>query len=309
MKADHHFWIGKTHKVCEDYALSGVKEDGVSGDVTYAIVSDGCSSSPNTDIGARILARAATENLFKAHRGLEVFSEAVMAKADSQRLSLGLERSALDATLLVAVNWDGRRRASVFGRSVSEVHQRTDIFMMGDGVICIKAKDHREVIRAEYPLNMPYYPSYLLNEANKSLFNKNLYEFVDNRGHNIYTANFEGTSMKGTITSDISSKVLHPSREDFPWLHKRYDNKLGDDYLEYVALMSDGVESFQRTVQSDTSITSESIHYTEIVDELLGFKKTNGEFVKRRAGRAMKTYAKEGVFHNDDVSIAVLHRD
>jgi len=48
MIADHHFCIGKTHKVCEDYATSGITEDGV----TYAIASDGCSSSKDTDFGA-----------------------------------------------------------------------------------------------------------------------------------------------------------------------------------------------------------------------------------------------------------------
>jgi len=52
MHADCAFTIGSTHKVCQDYALSGTSHAG-----PFAIVSDGCSGSPDTDIGARLLAK------------------------------------------------------------------------------------------------------------------------------------------------------------------------------------------------------------------------------------------------------------
>src|SRR5690606_17939856 len=119
------------------------------------IVSDGCSSSKDTDIGARILARAALECIYKSTHGIKVFSEAIMAKAETQCLSLGLEREALDATLLVAVQWE----------------KNVDVFMMGDGLISLEIGDHTELIRAEYPMNMPYYPSYLIDDRNRNLFN------------------------------------------------------------------------------------------------------------------------------------------
>ena len=100
MNADHHFWMGKTHNVCEDYAMSGT-----SGGVSYAIVSDGCSSSPDTDFGARILARAALKHIYQAW-SLEKYSDSVINTARSGALSLGLPQRALDATLLVAVEWE-----------------------------------------------------------------------------------------------------------------------------------------------------------------------------------------------------------
>ena len=58
MTADAYFAIGRTHDVCQDYALA-------SDDVpkTWALVSDGCSSSPASDIGARLLGRAAAHAL------------------------------------------------------------------------------------------------------------------------------------------------------------------------------------------------------------------------------------------------------
>ena len=60
--ADAFFSIGKTHMVCEDYARAGTQQNGLP----YALVCDGCSSSPDTDIGARLLGMAAATT-FQAH--------------------------------------------------------------------------------------------------------------------------------------------------------------------------------------------------------------------------------------------------
>ena len=57
--ADAHFSIGKTHRVCEDYARAGLLPDGRA----FAIVSDGCSSSPDTDFGSRLMTIAAQERM------------------------------------------------------------------------------------------------------------------------------------------------------------------------------------------------------------------------------------------------------
>lgn len=57
-KTNHAFHIGAQHlslgKPCQDYAVSGSINDTTA----YAIVSDGCSSGGETDIGARIVALA-----------------------------------------------------------------------------------------------------------------------------------------------------------------------------------------------------------------------------------------------------------
>ena len=46
MTSDSFFAIGKAHTVCEDYARDGKIPDT---ERVFAIVSDGCSSSPDTD--------------------------------------------------------------------------------------------------------------------------------------------------------------------------------------------------------------------------------------------------------------------
>lgn len=56
--ADSAFAIGAAHGVCEDYARAGVGPTG-----PYAIVCDGCSGSPDTDIGARVLALVAERHI------------------------------------------------------------------------------------------------------------------------------------------------------------------------------------------------------------------------------------------------------
>ncbi len=49
METNSFYQIGKEHKVCEDYASCGIEP------FPYAILSDGCSTGKNTDIGSRIL--------------------------------------------------------------------------------------------------------------------------------------------------------------------------------------------------------------------------------------------------------------
>ncbi|GAH21715.1 unnamed protein product, partial [marine sediment metagenome] len=52
MRNDVAFQIGKTHDICEDFALSGnFGSPGGGDDCNYLVVSDGCSSSPGTDLG------------------------------------------------------------------------------------------------------------------------------------------------------------------------------------------------------------------------------------------------------------------
>ena len=46
MNTDGAFYIGTTHEVCQDYCMA--ENDAI-------VVSDGCSGSPGTDMGSRVL--------------------------------------------------------------------------------------------------------------------------------------------------------------------------------------------------------------------------------------------------------------
>ena len=90
MKADAYFEIGATHLVCQDYALAFANNE-----YAYAIVSDGCTSSPNTDIGARlisVIAKDAINYLYqRGHYDIATSSEHVITLKEShnQKMSRG----------------------------------------------------------------------------------------------------------------------------------------------------------------------------------------------------------------------------
>lgn len=59
MTIDHAIYTGDHNNICYDYACSGFNAEGLP----FAIVSDGCSLSPDIDTGFRILTKALEKQL------------------------------------------------------------------------------------------------------------------------------------------------------------------------------------------------------------------------------------------------------
>ena len=135
MHIDAHYVRGRTHTVCQDYAVTGPN---------VAVVCDGCSSAPHSDVGARLLAHAA---LTAEPSALD--SGAWLRGPDSVRETLALPASALDATCIVA-------------RALADA---ITVTMFGDGVIAARGRDDGPplVIEVAYPRSAPPYPSYTLD--------------------------------------------------------------------------------------------------------------------------------------------------
>jgi hypothetical protein len=114
--ADAIFAMGKTHTICQDYAYS---------DGENVSLSDGCSSSPDTDFGARFLCRM-------GHGAL--------------RLNFPwLPLEAFDATLL----------------SASVIDENFYVQAFGDGVVIARRRDGSWVANViEFPSGAPLYMSY-----------------------------------------------------------------------------------------------------------------------------------------------------
>lgn len=112
-------------RVCADAA-------GIAGD--RLIVCDGCSSSPGSDLGARLLVRAGGD----------------VDRALAWCAALDLPIEALDATCLIAdADDDG-----------------VDVRVIGDGVVVARRVDGGlDVHRVEYPSNAPAYPALARNPA------------------------------------------------------------------------------------------------------------------------------------------------
>jgi len=138
MEADAHFIMGSTHGVCQDYALAGR-----AGSRWAAIVCDGCSSSPDTDLGARVLARAFLAALMRQAVVTEAIDHA-LAVASEVIANLSLPHDALDTTLC---GW-------VIENDVAHG------FIHGDGLLAIRRAGGDEIHQAAQPANAPDYPSY-----------------------------------------------------------------------------------------------------------------------------------------------------
>ncbi len=105
---------GAGHRICQDYVLSGPLP------VPHVILSDGCSGSPHTDVGARLLAHAASASLDEASgppRAADPgdLGDRIIRRASAAADALGLPPTALDATLMIALAVDGWVHVHLFG--------------------------------------------------------------------------------------------------------------------------------------------------------------------------------------------------
>jgi protein phosphatase 2C-like protein len=136
MNADATINIGSTHSVCQDYVIAR------SG---YVILSDGCSSSPDTDIGARLLVKGLERCLSKRDDIEDLHKNAARVALDWANM-IALPPQSVDATLM-------------------SIHVHDDdliIACSGDGVIILESQSGvLEVYAISSPSGYPFYPSYV----------------------------------------------------------------------------------------------------------------------------------------------------
>lgn len=277
MNADSAFRMGSKHAVCQDYAVAGTwtaaAEEGGASCRPYAILSDGCSSSPDTDTGARLLVKAA-ERLLRESGGPQADAVAGL-HAEAARLALswaemlGLRREAVDATLLTAhLNGD----ELIVGCS-------------GDGVVCLQtAEGALEAYAVSYPAGYPVYPAYAHQPARlRALVGAGLARKEVAR----LRAVSAGARLRqdGVSEGDAMTEVFAVSAAGY----------------RFAALLSDGVQSFLRQGQA------EAVPLESILPELVAFKHSRGSFVGRRMQGFLKDCQPKDWRHGDDLSLAALH--
>lgn len=272
---DSFMAIGNSHEVCEDYIYHSFQVD------PYMIRSDGCSSSKNTDVGARVLVHSARNilNRFIHRTGIpieaDVLGDMIAHEAEETIRKLGLNTSALDATLIIAYRLKDKIIINVFG----------------DGNVILKKKDGTtKIYNYQYAKNMPYYLSYYVDVGRQNQYCREMFD------------------------TDVGGKCLVTTRhllyedpeklDDFRVVAEDFVNIptfiLPIEDYEMIGIASDGIESF---FDPHSSLRT---GYKEVLEELTAFKGTVGEFLKRRCKRAIKNYKKEGIEHYDDVSIGVM---
>lgn len=252
---DSAFFIGSAHNINQDYAISGMENA-----IPYCIVSDGCSSSENTDWGSRLLSKACIKHIDKIIDDV-LFSNIVINTADSYRNTLGLNQNSLDATLL----------------ALAVINDTVYIKAFGDGIIHINMNNgDKTTFHISYDKNAPYYLSYLLDDNRQK-------SYVD-------------------FCGEPKALINTGEREFFvePWLNMSFN--IND--IKSCTLFSDGMESFRQTVKTETNISTHNISYNKLIEKFTTYSNTHGEFVKRRAIKALKDLKADCIINSDDLSIA-----
>lgn len=273
VNTDAFFSIGQTHMVCQDYAKAGFQRNGLP----YAVLSDGCSTSKDTDIGARLLCLAAAFNMHWIAGNECSFQDresTILEGARQGAMAMSLSPFCLDATLLAAY-WTER-----------EGKVGTGVSMRGDGVVVARTRDGKTCIYSvDHEYNAPRYMSYDLDPKRLEGYMK---VYGDrSRVRTIVT----GTDIDGTTT-------FNGHGEDWFFAASDYD---------LVMLLSDGAHTFQERVATGTSRTLVDVPFLGVIDQLLKIKSWTGKFMQRRCHKFLAHFCPAHNWqHTDDFSVAAI---
>jgi len=248
MHSDAYFVTGKTHHLCEDYALAGSTI--CKGSVCHHIMlADGCSTSPHTDVGARLVLHCLKRCVEKVFYPDESQAKTALVMAQTAAETLGLNPQCLDCTILYG--------SSPENSSVFSVH------FAGDGGVAVRYRDGTiSLYLIEYSESAPEYPNYLVDRDRYEAYRR----FCAERGNLRKKTKFN-MWPNGTIT-DYNS---------IPSMTMWNSVTVSKTECDIVAVFSDGINTFHGMTAA------------EVVRELMAFKNVKGEFVKRRMKRFLKT--------------------
>lgn len=274
MITDTFFTIGKTHTICQDYAEHAPD---------HVIVCDGCSTAPESNVGAVLLSRAAKLFLRKfPFRDTEHFTQSTLTTAYAYARAMELHEDSLLATLLMAKRIDNNLKAVV----------------AGDGIVAARYRGTSKWKVVEYTFisGAPFYLRYTLDPA------------VEQH----YVNTFGTTVRQRVIEIDCTTQDV---KESFSILFsKKEEGSMGPYTLDFplaeydaVAVITDGGSSFLKTETGKTSKQPVNVPLHTILLEVLNFKNYAGAFVQRRCKAAFKKFHEENNFNSDDFSIGVLY--
>lgn len=267
---DSYYTIGKVHWYCQDYVCQGWQP------FPHVILADGCSASPNSDVGARLLVLNARQELARYAQiprdGPELATQhwdlgrRIIQRAARQARELNLNPEVLDATLLVA--WcDG---ATVY------------VHLYGDGCIATRRADGElTVIEVEYAENAPYYLSYLLEPDRQVLYQ----EAVGN-------PESAQTIHCRSQAADVSSR------------QERFDTPVAFSFdlatFPTVAVATDGLHSFI------SAETGQRVELLEVAQAMFDFGDLQGTFVMDRLQNTLIEFGNRLLFNLDDLSVGAF---
>lgn len=274
---------------CQDYA-HGFSD----GDLRIALVSDGCSSAPNSDVGARLLVLTAGRIL------KDWLPQRLTAEPTASASSLELEfRARLISQLagLYAMLNEGAFLGPLFMDCTlvlaAQYKDRAFAFMYGDGYVGADYLDNTtEVFRSEYTITLerversgPFYLSYQLPQNENRLRNYGACNPIREDTLHVLRPAF-GDNW------EVSREELHtfgrpPVVLDFDF-----------NRLRSLVVSSDGIGSFGDNVK----------FHQDIAADLLKFPVgSRGNILRRKMlFNSTRIWPKKGWKHQDDLGLAAI---
>jgi hypothetical protein len=271
--------IGSNHKgtPCEDYVYAVDK---------HIALSDGCSSSPNTDIGARLIVNACLSNT-SLLADLSTYTVDLPNNSTVNTFMFNNVKecaksltvypvTALDATLLSLQYIDTDPNNHFIAANV-----------YGDGIIFSKSKSGDIVFyHIENTANMPFYMSYHISK-------KRLQQYLSETANDKTTV----TRYSKQDNGEWESVVISDASAGTPVSIMYSSDELQD--LEFIGVASDGLESFVSG--------NNKMQLSDVIKDVLSIKNTNGNFIRRRLLKMIKNYSKDGFTNYDDVSVGCMY--
>lgn len=288
---------------CQDYALAGTN------DYAIAVVSDGCSGSFASDVGARVLATTAAFVMDAIHSKNEYNFDKLMEGQAPQDYPTDIVHSDKVLKALIRDQW--YKDHVPLGRLIIETVQK-NIFLSvlgetfldatlvlavvtqdeyhahvwGDGTVVVETGDGIITTEVNFPSGCPYYLSYLIDQRRQDAYFKQL-------GSD--TSKLVTTKQVGNTLPE-SSSTRSILAGDPIYISGFTSN------LRNISVMSDGMTSFMDPTNS------KRVGFDEIWKQFdfNGFM-MNGKFLKRKHNLLNRYLKSNGIVHLDDISVATIH--
>lgn len=270
INADHAFHIGSQH-LRGGMPCQDYAISGCKRDYAYGVISDGCSGGGDTDIGARVIARSTAQAL--AWSSWVFFMEDKVDTYCKAHDGFAQGALALDhADMLATCGY------------VATVKGHLSIRLVGDGVIAARSRDGSLVMtKVDWSNNTPVYRAYAADEYAGFI-----------RAHGGRDAMAATVTRQTRRHGETSEKeIAQPLYE----MLRGFGDAMSLREFDFVGVFSDGVAQV------------DGMAWGDVVAELMAFKSTEGDFVKRRMNRFLKDCLKHGKGPIDDISMACIHVD
>lgn len=302
---DHHYRIGASHDVCQDYAFSFSCDE-----YAWIAVADGCSQSHKfcgqTDVGARVLVSSIAEYAKYFHQLLAGASDDIFKKP-------------LEIIMRTVILTDVRRKADIMSLSPFALDSTLVFCMMsgnitiivsyGDSDLFVKTEgwDFKDIDWFNFGLPFTGYGSFTY-DSNAPLYLS--YE-LDHARLQSYKEQFNNDMVRLTIepSGGGDEDVLeegYTTHTDIRTMSIMVHDGTGP-CIEEVTLSTDGIRSFVE--DKEGIFGGRKLPKEEVRPHLMNFKSSKGRFVLRRMKNfERKDMKREGWYHYDDLAIASIKR-